>query len=322
MPVIHPVFDTHIYRRIDRLTAAELKALERSQSIQALAGFYPTLELAAHLSDPADCAHNASVRGFAAIAAHTSIYNGFQPVVPFMSDVLNQLAWGLFRRKIKEERDMADFFGYALGELAQLEPLKVPDHLREHFTLMKESVRYRENKFSEDMLGMVRHIDPYSTTWQPHPNDPKARAKLLDELRDPEFLRVSAAARVVATAESCGAPLPEDVKERATEMVLAAFPTSHLFMRNLLIGMVESGTDFSRPEKANSAWDMSLAFIISPSSRVNGIPSILVTDEKRFHTAAMGTGHERFCMTYESYIALLDSKSVWEYADSLPPLVA
>lgn len=102
-------------------------------------------------------------------------------------------------------------------------------------------------------------------------------------------------------------------------MVLAAFPAAHFFMRNLLIGMVESGIDFSRPEKANSAWDMSLAFIISPSSRVNGVPSILVTDEKRFHTAALGTGHEPFCMTYESYISLLDSHSVWEYADSLPP---
>lgn len=322
MPVLHPVFDTNIYRRLDRQTAAELKALERGQSIQALAGFYPTLELAAHLADPTDRAHNASVRGFAAIAAHTSVYNGFQPVVPFMSDTLSQLAWGLFRRKIKEERDMANFFGYALGEVAQLEPLEVPDHLREHFALMKESVRIREGKFSDDMLGMVRHVDPQSTTWQPHPNDPRARAKLLEQLRDPTFLRVSAAARVVATAESCDAPLPDDLKERATEMVLAAFPTAQLFMRNLLIGMVESGTDFSRPEKANSAWDMSLAFVVSPTSRVNGVPSILVTDEKRFHTAASGTGHEPFCMTYRSYIALLESKSVWDYADSLPLPVA
>jgi len=107
-------------------------------------------------------------------------------------------------------------------------------------------------------------------------------------------MRMLSRTRATAAAELAGITLGDEDLTRAASLILTAFPTALGFFRSLLTGMVESGVDFSRPQHANSVWDMSLAAVVSPSSSVGGVPTILVTDERKLHTAAAVTPHAAF----------------------------
>jgi hypothetical protein len=54
MPALHVVFDTNVYRQLSPDSAQFLQERECTQSVTALAGFGPALELAAHLGDEGD----------------------------------------------------------------------------------------------------------------------------------------------------------------------------------------------------------------------------------------------------------------------------
>src|SRR4029077_20494397 len=83
--------------------------------------------------------------------------------------------------------------------------------------------------------------------------------------------------------------------------------TPFFFYRNLLTGFVEAGHDFSIGKHANSFWDLQMCFMISPFALVDGIPTLLVTNEVKIRTAARDAGHGDYVLTFAEYREALQS---------------
>lgn len=318
MPILHTVLDTNIYRKLNPQAATALSKAERRQRVVAFASYYPVLELGARLAKPDDIDYNTIRSAFSSLWHHTHQYNGYHTTVPILNDWDSQLAWGLFRVKLPALRHQADVFGYALGTVGTSDGNTIPTELKPIFTSMAERVAEREAKFTADMQRVVRALDPRSQGWQPHPTDKAARKDLLVQLKDESFTRVLARSRVSAAAELATVSTSPKDQERAATEVLKAFPTALIFLQDLLVGMVESGIDFSRSQHANSAWDMALAATASPASSVDGVPTVLVTDERRFHNAAAKAGHSDFCLRFDHYKELVRNDRLWDYSERLP----
>jgi len=318
VPILHTVLDTNIYRKLNPEAATALSEAERRQSVVALASYYPVLELGARLAHPDDSDYNTIRSAFSSLWHHTHQYNGYHITVPILNDWDSQLAWGLFRIKLPDLRHQADAFGYALGRVGTSDGNTVPTELEPIFASMAERVAEREAKFTSDMEKVVRALDPGSQGWQPHPKDQLARKELLAHLKDESFTRVLARSRVSAAAELATVRVSPKDQERAATEVLKAFPTALMFLQDLLVGMVESGIDFSRSKHANSAWDMALAATASPASSVDRVPTVLVTDDRRFHNAAAKAGHSDFCLRLGRYKELLGNAALWDYSETLP----
>lgn len=313
------VFDTNIYRGLDPGRAQALKDLERSRGVVALAAREPTLELGSHLGDEADCNFKVARRALAALWHHTKVEDGSDVVVvPMLHDSDSQLALGLFGQHLHGRRQEADDFGWALGALGSRTDQSVPEEVRPLLVEMRQWVAEREKRFTEAMLALVKTLDPNAEGWQPNRFDKALRADHLARVNDPSFLRLIASARVGASAELCGVSLTEAEQAVRTDWVLASFPTPIHFHRNLIRGLIQSGTDFSRPSQANSAWDQALAFVASPDSSVSGVPTVLVTEEKKFHTAAADAGHQAHVLTYTRYRSLLETNGLEDYIKTLP----
>jgi hypothetical protein len=271
MPTLHAVLDTNIYRQLRPETAQDLKERELSQGVKALIGFGPALELGAHLADETDPDFWLARRAFSAMWHHTWYDDGARLVVPMLHDSDSQLAWGLFRQQLPHRKQEAEVFGWALGALASSGASKVPDELRPAFQAMRDRVAQREAKFGEDMMALVKLLDPEAIGWHPHSLNREARADLLARIKEPWFIRGIASGRVAAAAELCNVSLSESETTTCVQMVLESFPTAMHFFRNLVKGMIESGVNFSLRQHANSAWDMALAFVASPDSSVDGV---------------------------------------------------
>jgi hypothetical protein len=318
MPVLRAVFDTNVYRKLTPERASLLRALERAQSVVALAAYYPTLELGARLADSTHHDYVIIRRAFGAMWQHTHLYDGFRLIVPMFNDWDTQLTMGLFRRRIVTRDREMDVLAYCLGRAGRDPSEALTPDLSEAFAAMAEQVTEREASFAAQMRAIVAALDPAAAGWLPHALDSDARRSTLSHLRSDDVMTMLARSRATASAELAGTTMSEEDVSAAARSILTAFPTALRFFRDLLIGMVESGINFSKPQHANSIWDVNLAAVVSPSSSSGGVPTVLVTDERKFHTAAAATPHSAFCLTLSRYEALASRRELWEYGESLP----
>lgn len=317
MPRLYATFDTNVYRQLGERTACELRALERAESVAAVASAWPTMELAVHVADPTDAAHVQAARGFAALWHHTQYYDGSRSVVPLVADSEAQLAWSLFRTKLPRRAEEVQGIGYVLGAFGSRQRKAVPKALQGFFDTMKTHVANREAQFTADMKAIVHILDSGAPGWQPFATSPADRKRVLGWIGDRKFLIQLASLRVRATAAQINLQVSETDELALGEALLGAIPTPFYFYRNLLTGLVQSGTDFSKGHHANSLWDMHIAFAVSPRASIDGVPTILVTNETKIATAAIQAGHGDYVMKYADYHARLRDGSIRTIADGL-----
>lgn len=317
MPLVHPIFDTQIYRTLNSETAQVLKDEERAKSVVALASYWPVIELAAHLANPADTAHTVSRRALGVLWRHTHQYDGSRYVVPLLADAEAQLASSLYDRELPNRANEAQAFGYAVGLVGDNASGPLPSELSPFFALMREHVEARELRFEQDMRALAQGFDSAAEGWQPFASNPEKRKAVLSWLRSTDFLHALAKLRAQATADQVGLTVGEDELVAMGKELSEVFPTAFYFYRNLLIGLVESGTDFSLSKHRNSIWDLQLSFTVSPRGTINGVPTILVSNDKHIRRAAKDAGHEHLVMSLDEYRASLQAGNIEDLAGRL-----
>jgi hypothetical protein len=317
MPRLNVIFDTNVYRGLARGTVDELRHMERSEGVAAIASVWPTMELAVHVADPGSKDFSSACRGFATLWRHTQYYDGSRSVVPLAADSEAQLAWTLFQAKLPRRSEEMEGFGYVLGAFGSRRRRSVPKRLQPFFAAMNRHVTSREAQFSADMKAIVSLLDPKATGWLPFARSPTDRKRVLSWMKEREFLVKLAGLRVRATAAEVGTSISEADEEALGAQLLALIPTPFHFYRNLLIGLVESGTDFSKSKHANSLWDMHLSFVVAPKGRIDGRALLLVTNEGKIATAAAQAGNGEFVMNYTTYAAMLRDRKTEGLVDQL-----
>jgi hypothetical protein len=227
------------------------------------------------------------------------------------------LAMGLFSQPIPGRASEANAYAIMIGEFATAHPGPVPDHVQPLFAHLRSHVSEQESEFADDMWEIVRDLDPTATGWQPFSGDPAFRRALVESLRRDHFLRHLAEHRVRATAMRLGLTLDDDALSTRVDYVLKYFPAAMVFFRNLVVSMVQSAVDYRLSKHMNSWWDLQLCFLVSPGAKIDGIPTILVTNEQKIHTAASDSGHGAYALSLPAYEAVLESGLIDHLAESL-----
>jgi hypothetical protein len=317
VPALHCVFDTNVYRTLSLEGLSHLRALESKRGVEAIASYWPAIELAAHVADPTDAAHGAARGALLRLWQHASSENEAATTLSLVADTDSMLAMGLFSEPIPGRAGEANAYATMIGEFATAYPGPVPEHVQPLFAYLRSHVAEQESEFADDMWAIVRDLDPTATGWQPFSGDPALRRALVQSLRRDQFLRHLAEHRVAATAMRLGRTIDQDSLSTRVDYVLKYFPTAMVFFRNLVIGIVQSAVDYRLSKHMNSWWDPQLCFLVSPGASVDRIPTILVTNEQKIHTSAAESGHGAYALTLPEYQAALESGLIDRLGESL-----
>ncbi|MGH7514764.1 MAG: hypothetical protein ACREOQ_17805 [Gemmatimonadales bacterium] len=276
------------------------------------------IELVTHLADPSDPDQRFARRALANMWRHTSGDAG-KSQSPLLADTESQLAHSFFRTDVNERAAESTLMITALQAMTRNDTEALPPEMAPLLQHLSDHVRQREARFAGDMLAIVRAIDPTSTDWRVFAKDAVRRGAVLNFMRSQAVLEVLASTRISSIAAQFGASTVPSELRAMTASLIRHFPTPLFFFRNLLVGLIESGTNFSASKHANSIWDVQLAFGVSPEATVDGKPLVLVTNEKRIHRAATDGGHGMFVMDMQRYRVAVASGSIVQSAAELPP---
>jgi hypothetical protein len=313
---LNVIFDTNVYRSLSFSDCRTIVAQEDEQGVRPCLTYWPTLELAVHLADPADPAHKIARRSIAVLRYHL-VGEPPEREVGFLADPDAELARTYFRVDVASRVDEAKFTSGAVLSIGTDTTTPIPSDLQSLLTSLKGHVETREAEFAAGMLAEVRKLDPSSTAWQPFPNKPEWRKEGLALLASPECLLMMARTRLEWTRKKFGIQGGLDQLTPMSVDLLRRYPTSLYFVRNVLIGLVQSGTNLSNPKHANSYWDLHLASSVSPWATYEGRPTILVTNERRIFRAAADAGHGAHVLTYTEYRTLLGRGGAHTHAEAL-----
>lgn len=101
-----------------------------------------------------------------------------------------------------------------------------------------------------------------------------------------------------------GANPAAEVLDRASVTLKELFPIPLRIYNRLMYAIVKSGLDLSKPENANTIWDIQLAMSTPTSSKMVRTPVWIVTGDDAFHKAAKAAGISHVVHRLDSYLKL------------------
>lgn len=218
------------------------------------------------------------------------------------ADSDSQLALSLFGRSLPGRVEETNRYAFLLESLANSPAGVVPPGVQplvEHLRLHRDEI---EATFAQDMMNVVKGIDPSAKGWQPFPDDSEKRNAELRAVRAGSTLPVLATAMVVRTSAATGITI-EDQAEIVGRVryILDHFATPLHFYNGCLCKTIESGIDYTVGKHANSIWDFHLCFYGLPDASTNGMPLALVSSERTIKTAAIQAGAADRVMTLDEF---------------------
>jgi hypothetical protein len=169
-------------------------------------------------------------------------------------------------------------------------------------------MQQREDAFSSAMAAVTESVLEVANHQQCSTED--AKQQCLEFIDTDGMLDMAARTRVTGTAQLLGIEPGEYDADELRARVRQTFPVALILMRELLRKAVIGGINWSRSDRANSVWDLSLSFHASRAGTVDGVPVLLVTDDTLLLSAARTAGHGAFVETKEGYMAMLQAGGV------------
>jgi hypothetical protein len=155
------------------------------------------------------------------------------------------------------------------------------------------------------LWDVVRDLDPAATGWEKFRNGPDGRRKLLAQLDDGDALPRIAAGMVRRAASLVGVELEGQALRSRVAFLLKRFGTPICFYNAIIRKVVDGGADMSKPLRANSIWDLQIAFCGLPGSTSDGVPVILVSNEQSILDAAADAGDPSAVITLDEFVESL-----------------
>jgi hypothetical protein len=305
MPRRIVVFDTNIYLALGIDRTVDLTRRQRAASVISGANIWAVAELSSHLGNADDPHFGRCLGALRSLWQHCKLYDGTGPYLPFVSDTEEQLCTMLFGRPVPGREAEIVAAGAFVRRVATSESTAELAALLPTLTGLRGHIARVEAEFVDSMSDMVRHLDPAAQGWETFRTDPERRRAILSRIDAGVGLRNVAEALVKTAGRLVGATLEGEAFERRVDFALATFGTPIHFFDAIVRKLVDGGIDMSKPGRANSIWDLQIAFYGLPGSTVDGAPLVLVTDEHAIHRAAAKAGDASSVMYLRDFTASL-----------------
>lgn len=280
------VFDTNAYlglspSGLDRTIAFELRA-----GAVAMASVWPCLELLSKCAGPDSGLARRARSTLAKVWKHTGYATPGGARIRMQEAGELTLVRGLFGKTPDEPLLEVGFVGNLVVKAFELEPQA-----------------FLEEHHSELMDARVRVELEERAFVAPPQAQPVSRATI----EGPTAIPILAAGLLQTLAEKYEVDLEGmDVSELVKHLV-RSFPVALYFMRDVLADL---GNSAVMPGGVNSVWDQKIAFHAGPGASVLGLPTLLVTDDRRLLRAAAGANERTRVLTLPEYQELLESPKV------------
>lgn len=228
--------------------------------------------------------------------------------ISVMADGEVQLAGGLFNHEARSRMVTQAAIAELVLRVARVGQANISEDDHALIARIAEYVEQRERKFISDMESVTSSVAEAAAMHDLTHND--ARAQMLAHANAPEMLSFLARTRVISTQRALRVSLSEPALLELTERVRAGYPVALAFLRHLVLDALRGDINWERSDRANSVWDLSIAFHASRAATINGIPVLLVSDDNRLHDAAASVGHSSFIARLGEYQNLLTPDGV------------
>ena len=308
------VFDTNAYRDYCRKmlpgsgwTMKVIRKYESARSIQAFANPFVTMELASHLSDDQDPDYANCRCAMNALFEHCSTEDGNQ--LRLVADSESLLAQFLLGQELPAHRQTTE----TLARLAKaIHSLGVEPMAADAVALCSEIKRQlgeRETQFVEDMRQVVLMLNPACKDWNPFAADPSGRDQALAAARAPGATLTLASAFVIKAHMLLGLPVPGAELRSMSEAVLEHFGPSVTMYLRTLEHIVMTGSDMSKPQRANTIWDMQILMGIGQHFANTPGELMLITADAAVRRSAEQAAADEYVCRLDEYLAALTCKA-------------
>ena len=307
MPRRIAVFDTNIYLALGVTRTADLARRQRAASVISRANIWTVAELSSHLADAHDPHYSRCLGALRALWQHCSQYDGSKQYLPFVPDTEELLSTSLFGQDVSGREEEIEAVSAFVGRVANCQGTAELHEALSTLGGLRRHVARVEADFVDSMRHMVQYLDPDAQDWETFRNDPERRRAILARIDAGVGLRYFAEGLVTTAARLIGATLVGEAFEQRVELVLANCGTPIQFFDGIVRKLVGGGIDMSKPGRANSIWDLQIAFYGSPGWTMDGVPLVLVTEERAIRDAAARAGDSSAVMSLQEFTTSLDS---------------
>jgi hypothetical protein len=318
------VFDTNAYRdychKILPGSALKMEAIrtyESSRQIRALANPFVIMELAAHLTDDQDPDYANCRCALNALVEHCATDDASQ--LRLVADSESLLAQFLLGQELPTHRQTTE----VLAKLAMRVHSFGTDQLdAEAISVCSEIKRQladREDQFVQDMRQVVLMLNSTCTDWNPFAADPTGREQALAAVRTPDAVLALASAFVIKVHLLAGVSIPENELRPMSEAVLERFRPSLTMYLRTMEHIIMTGSDMSKPQRANTVWDMQILMGIGQPFADSPGDLMLITADTAVKRAADAASADQYVLQLQEYLAALTCKIPAPGSTQQPP---
>jgi len=300
-PVLNVVFDTNTYLGFGSEVLIEIRRHESHQGIRALASVWPCLELLARFAGEDASKSRRAVATLKKAWEHSGYAGPSGPRLRMHEAAEVALARGLFGLTPEEPLLQHGYVADLIAAAVTLEVDKFRQKHREDLEGIASRVAAEERRFIQLARALGSADGSHATgTWEVPPA---------------QRVRLVAGGLFIALAEQFGVQLRTRELGPPADHLIKHFPVAMHFADSVFAQITATGVP---PGGGNTTWDMKIAFHVGPGARIAGIPTVLVTNEKRFARAAMAAGIPTQVLRSDEYIAMLRTRdAVAEYSNTL-----
>lgn len=286
MPALTVVFDTNIYRKLGFEAFEELTAAEKQLSIRARGSYYVATEFLAHLADHSDPSFGQSLNGLSRFWDHTRTYDGSVYTTNMLSTAEEQVAHVLFP-EFSDQLPTSESLGGFIGRVVHAGGRVLPGPFADKLARFRTFVQDAEDSFVDSLFTrVVKTLVPEAQEWHDVTAPTPLREKLLHAIDQGQGLDQAAEGFVRRVAETFDFHCSEEMFAERTEAMKKVFPLPLHVVDGLVTSIVTRGLDMTKQQRANSLWDIHIAYSIGSGARIDGTPLWLITDDDAILDAA------------------------------------
>jgi hypothetical protein len=299
------LFDANAYISLPQKEVAGLVVRERSNGVVAWASYFVVEELLARCAADDERRAGGGVAALRRLSEHCQMYDGSHERINFLADPRQQAAQILYGKGRFHDQRTIDTYGTVVKTIATKPRADWPQATRDAIQSVRAEIEQGETTFAKAMFDdVVARLVPEAKDWADIRRDPARADALAEQLLSGEALDLCATLFAEELAAMIDLDASPEQLERASVTLKEGFQIPLRLYNALMYAVVKNGQDVSRPEVANTIWDMQLAMSIPTSSRIFGKPVWIVTDDGAFHKAAKTAGLTHVVHDLASYLEL------------------
>jgi hypothetical protein len=303
------VFDTNAYQGIGSVAFAEMRNLEKANSIVGLASYWTCIELISKTAMGSGDRYSQGSASLKRLWEHCKIYEPGHEYIRILGDSEAQVPLTLFGLRPQGREQYYGYVGSWIGRFTAAgftgwsEGQAIAQAAQRD--LDAEQIRFADALFS----AVVRTVNPNAVSWGDAIKDTAIRNAVLAEAKSAKSYGTIAGIIVEKAAAEVKVTLTPQLMAEKTAQVVEVFHTPLRIYNQVVIDMLQRGLDMSKPKRSNTIWDYQISFSVGSCANFEGVPAWLITSDNAILKAAALVPSIPNILSMSGYLELLRSGS-------------